>query len=685
MVAIGSMPESAPLIGLDKDNLSEVRASIDSRLLEATSQIDKRRERLRRAYYFFRGIHHGLDQSRNFYFDNGAFSIDDRATAETIQLVRPTARQEVATYLAHLPKVNAVAVQTGPIAQYMAEGKQKLARSIVRTAPRLYRALYNARLSAAVFGACWLKTFWDPRIGPATKIPAMPRAGDWNTIPVSILDFIPDPSAITPDDVNFGWHRQVLPRWLAEERWPVDVFGASTSGAFQVYSATSRQSSIQAFDDPRAAGVSTAMDSLVEVIHFYHKEAGQYPQGLMMSYSGGTIIAFPSDETTGVPMLPDGIWPFTLITGINKVFDRLYPDGFFQDTRSIQIFLNHLMGRLRSQVNLSSQNTFLSPRSANLQEGALTNMDGDVLEYDPANGKPEWVRGPGPDQALMSLVELTRVMHNDVSTQSDAARGLQQSSQANARLLAYQQELSFSVHRPDVNMWAWEVIEVMENIFALIRENYGPDRTLLFYGPNGQVFSQLFRNFPADYAAPLTYDPTQPLAVSREVEHGRLLEAFQVGALEDTPSAKRFRRLAGKFTLDEETVDPAELQRQNAQEEDVQFLLTGVMAPVMDNDDSEVHLYQHQMTQLTAGFRALPTAQRELHKQHMIIHQEMLNMQLMATAATPGQPQKSKGISTAGRGAASPQSGGASPQPSALAGEKSAYSEGSDVSVDSTG
>jgi hypothetical protein len=665
---------------------------------EAADYAQRDRNELDLKLRFFRSIHHAPKRRRRSA-DYSLFEEqpDDRVAFETIPLIRPTIRQAVALFLADLPRLSIIPRGSGVVQRKQAQLAERFVNGMTTCYPQLYEALYEAKLGAEVFGGHWLKTFWDPFDFEDGATPEGTPKGNVAWLALSRLDVFRDPRAQNPRKVRYVHHRKVMPLGQALEHYPVDIFDEEMKpGDFTILGAK-HPNPLSEMQSSQFSTSKTNENDLVEIIETWVQKSPKYPNGGFIMFTGGRILALPLAEMQSPEMteesassislagalplsLPDGYWPWTYIRGLNKVPGKFDSDGLLNDLIPLQVTINHYMSRIREGVNLSSQTFWTASREGNVNVEHMDSMDGSILMHD-GMFAPSYVQGPGPHQGTMLALDKALEIFNGVSTQPEAARGLT-NGQANAKLLAVQQELGRTIHSPDVSMMAnGEVAQIYKQTLSCVSANYTPDRFVRMLGANDQPVVHLFDPAIFDPNIGMVFIPGQAPPQSRELQEAKIMEGMAAGLFGDDAAAMRARSKIRWLRDSDEALDPKPAHTERAEMEQVLTMPTpefpeGIPPTLLGADDDNIHLTHHEPFIISAEFLSLTPQMQQFWQDHVAGHQMQLaikegqyaqsaSMLGGGGAGGPGGAQAGGPPGSDGRGAESPQDGGSGLAPDA--------------------
>ena len=656
----------------DIDTPAKLLAKATSTYQEAADYAQRDRDELALKLRFFRSIQHRLRRRRrNTDYGPDVEQPDDRTAFETIPMIRATIRQAVALFLADLPRLSVIPRGSGIVARKQALLTERFCNGLTTCYPAFFEALYETKLMSEITGGAWFKTFWDPNSyedGSAEDGSPLGMV-DWASC--SRLDVFRDPRAQSPRKCRYLFHRKVMPRSQAVENYPFDFEGNPLDPGSFTKLGMKHPNPLSEAQNVVLGPAKDSDNELVEVVEFWLNRSRRFPKGALIVFTGGKLIAMPTDEATGQFSLPDNYWPWTYVRGLNKVPGKHDPDSLLQDLIPLQVSINHMMSRIREGINISSQNYLTASRDANIDVETLDNMDGTVVFHD-GQLSPQFLQGPGPHQGTMLALGDAKESYNLVSTQLEAARGIT-NGQANAKLLAVSQELGRTIHSPDIALWAnSELGMIFRQTMHAFAANFTPERFVRLLGPNDAPMMSLFDPSIFDPDAALVFIPGNAPPPSRELQEAKVLEMATAGLFEDTPAATRARSKIAWLRDAASTPDPKPFHTERVEMEQILFLTQGIAPTLLEGDDDVIHLEHDEAFIVSAEFLSMPSELQALYHQHIQMHQiqlatkEGMFAQSQATLGgkggpAGGPPAASSGGPADGRGpgAESPFDGGA--------------------------
>ena len=584
----------------------------------------------------------------------GMLGKDDRIQRSMFQKIRPTIKTEIANLFEPIP-MEAIPTTDSVVTKLQAESAEALFRYYFRFDPQLIRQRYNTLLGAAIDRAGWLKVFWDPHRRGFNK-------PDLGFEYVDLLSAPFDPSCKSLDEAKFVCHVKLMSKMEAEAIFQADIEGKPV-GWETASTATQYTSDAIYASDPLRLQASTTDPRLqmVRIVEMYFRQSVLFPQGAVFVFTGQSLLA-AEDRLDVFPMIP--------YVGMNKIPGRAIPDGTITDVSGLQDDINFFTSRIKEQALMASAITLAVPREASVKKADIDNLDGTILEYNAGAGKPDWMVAPGPQQSILAALDKAEMQFMEASGYHDAQRGLSTNSQANAKLLSYQEQLAKSVLRPDQALAALSDIEVAKAIVRTVALNATEGQMLRLMGGNSKPIIQTFQQGMFDPDIDVGIDIGAPPPQSQELLEAKAMEIMSSGGFEDTPAAERFRTVVRRYTTKGDT-NPKAAHESRALREQVDFVLTGIPPVALPQDDAECHLKLHEEFSVSDEFLSMDPMAQQGFIEHMAAHQmayqqayaAQMGMASPAPATAPGPSSgyaSPDGAQDNEKGAESPFSGGQS-------------------------
>ena len=687
MVAAPQAQPAHKPVKLNKRRAGEMRDEFEALYQDSLRFMQLRLPKFIERMAFYRGLQFGVATEFGWVPDG----YDSDEAREVYNYVRPTVRVAVAKKLKNMPNPQTVPSGSGQRAMARALASQQLLRSFLRNGVISYQELYRAGLGGEVYGASWLKTFWNPNKGRFRDVPIarpsaldptveeeqldefgeplmdLEREGEIDLEYVDVVDALPDPHAKTPGQLRHIFHRKLLPLSTLNDQFPEDYEGRSTEGRWSSFGrdhAGRERDFVE--QDTRVFGgtfggnaLAADLNGLAEIVEAWELPSNTYPRGRLCVFSpGGAIVA--------VGPLPHD-WPWTLLPGENMIPSSLYSDGIVQDTIPVQRTINFVASKKREWVDKAGQAWLMLPKGSVTDRSKFSDMSGEIIEYNQLGGRPEWQAPPPIPQGFFTMESNCVDILKDVSMHSDISRGEHPTGIETGRALAYLYEFQQGATEPDANLFKEAMTQVLRQCLSLARDFYDEGRIVHQLGANNRWLAQSFRRQDYDFDAESTIEPYSGAPNSRALRFAEAVELFEKGAFEDTPAAEKLRTILSYDSEGSSTVDDEEVARNQARAENLALLEDPFSELVVrEQEDHAMHAVEHDRFRNSEEYDDLPWFAQKTIDDHAAWHQEWADFQYQASM-----------MLEAGGQAPAPPSGPPSDGESPADGGFSAYPDGS--------
>lgn len=659
--------------------LKQLHAEIINMTEDAKQALLWRSARMNESMAFYRGQQWGVSTTFGYYVE----SQPENEAREAYNYIATTVDSWVSTMMRNWPNIQVVSGFYDMGTMTRASATQRLVKSMMRDGETfVYDTFLRGEIKACVHGAVWYKVYWDPNSGKVEKFPKyLPTAeGEWvpDVDPLGAqrwwqrfegriridfadcIDVVADPHATSEEEVRYVVERKMVPVSTMDDRYPYDAFGRPTRGRWDVDSRHVEQHERDSVEnehrsyDASIGGVWSGRaesNQLVRLNVFWMKPTNAHPEGMVLAWSGDVIIA--------ISKLPYE-WPWVLRNGPRLVPSSLYADGLVECLKPLQRTLNLTVSKRREWIDMILSPPLLVPQNSNLTPDHFSDIAGEVLTYDPIGGSPQWMDVPDIPQSMFEAESSLVSMMKDISAISDITRGEAPPGIETGRALAYLHEFQQSSLVPSVRLLHEVFKKLVKKALRLARDFWPEERVVKQLGESNAWEMKAFYREDYDLDAELEIEIDSGAPYSRALRMAETLEILQAGGYEDTPGAQRFRKINSIDFADNTTVDHNQLQRLNARKE--QWLLTEQLEIpiVLERDDPETHLEEHEMFRASDEYMLLPEPLRRAFDTHVAEHEMTYLMQIQGFGSQqqmlgstaegpppPGQPQ-----------APSPRSGG---------------------------
>lgn len=620
--------------------------------------------RLNENMAFYAGKHYGIPSFAGWLTQ---VSMPDQA-AEVYNYIWPTVRSWVASMMRSKPSLVAVAPSDSSTDITIARATNRLLKSLERGVYCEHEELAYGEMLTGVHGAAMWKVYWDPTAGRQQKTPKMQQTpfgempdtdivgsqrmynvavGQPKLEAFSVIDAIPDPSAIKRGDIRHVFHRKRPPMSKAMELFPVDAYGVSTAGRwdtgggedFDTIQRDAIENETRLFGRTPNRGKGARGNEPVRIVEGWYAPTDEFPGGLVIIFSGDMLLA--------ISALPYE-WPWILRQGPGRR-SSLFPDGIVSPLIPMQRTININASKKREWIDYILSPPMLVPEESNIRKEHMSDVAGYLLYYNHLVGTPKWMDVPSIPNEMFNVEASLVQMMKDISSISDLDRGGVPEGLSTARAMAYLYEFQQGVQETDTKQFQLDYRLAMRKQLKLIAD-FMPDQELLtILGFNNEWEAVALKKKEINFNAEIMLE-NDPQPNSKALQVANAKEAFQIGALEDTPGAIRYRKLANMYFVDKSETDAEEVHTRRALKEWVEFVewvnamqqgagMMQMQPPLrwLEQDRHDIHAQCHADHGVTDEYLRLPMWAQQMWDDHRHQHEqaylEQVQMQGMQTQA----------------------------------------------------
>jgi hypothetical protein len=357
----------------------------------------------------------------------------------------------------------------------------------------------------------------------------------------------------------------------------------------------------------------------VLVKEFWKKPSKHYPKGILAVVVGSQLVHF-----TG---WPEGYSRCPII----KLDEKKNPIGFYglstlERLIPIQRRYNEYRTRISSSAALMANPKWMSPKGAGLAEDALTDEEGEVVEYNPAY--------PAPHQAAIAplpnyVVESGRediIDFRDVSGEQEAS---QQPFGGLTAAVAMQEAASQQnqILGPTISYIKESIESEGELVLQLIVKYWNDPRKIAILGENRVVASQIVTGEMIKNQTDFTISVESGLGESKASNRQALMDMWDRGIIRDPEKLLEAYR-AGKLDVATDDQDEDKL----AVIEDIVAIKEGKQPPIGPMDNHALFIKMLSKFMSTPEFRRLAPDRQQIAMMALQQH-----AQFMQPKQEPGQ------------------------------------------------
>lgn len=462
----------------------------------------------------------------------------------------------------------------------------------------------NIAWSAWLGGTSVLALDWDQRAG--RQVTTSEEYGDRGTgdiceTALNILEVAWEPGARQAEKGLWWIRAQVMPPAEVKDMYDLKELPPADATAAQGF--MGRTLSLEDIGRP--------VPNLSLVMTYYERPSKKRPQGCIATVVGDKIVDGPHP------------WPFPFKDRLNmvvfretKVAGKAHGETIFSAAVPVQVALNQSLSTILEHLKLTGNSRMLMPDT--MEDIELTDLPGEVLTYNAAGGKPEWMSpGPMANWVMESPAMLQRQL-DDIMGLHDVSRGIAPSNiesgvglsvlveQDTTPLGALTRELAFGFER--------FACLVLETYAANVKDTRKARLQQKGYSPeviewNGKSLAgQTIASVPMDAVMPRSR--TALMAFAKELWDRKIIQDPQMFTkVADLPGQDDL--LAGLNS------DAAKAQRENRD------MGVGKVVVPRDFDVHAEHIKRHNDFRKTMRYESMPPEWQEAVDDHIVAHERM--------------------------------------------------------------
>lgn len=462
----------------------------------------------------------------------------------------------------------------------------------------------NIAWSAWLGGTSVLALDWDQRAG--RQVTTSEEYGDRGTgdiceTALNILEVAWEPGARHAEKGLWWIRAQVMPPAEVKEMYDMKDMPPADATAAQGF--MGRTLSLEDIGRP--------VPNLTLVMTYYERPSKKRPQGCIATVVGDKIVDGPHP------------WPFPFKDRLNmvvfretKVAGKAHGETIFSAAVPVQVALNQSLSTILEHLKLTGNSRMLIPDT--MEDIELSDLPGEVLTYNAAGGKPEWMT-PGPmANWVMESPQMLGAQMDDILGLHDVSRGIAPSNiesgvglsvlveQDTTPLGALTRELAFGFERFACLVLETYAANVKDTRRARIQQKgYSPE---IVEWNGASLAGQTSASVPMDAVMPRSR--TALMAFAKELWDRKIIQDPQMFTkVADLPGQDDL--LAGLNS------DAAKAQRENRD------MGVGKVVTPRDFDVHAEHIKRHNDFRKTMRYESMPAEWQEAVDDHIIAHERM--------------------------------------------------------------
>jgi len=377
----------------------------------------------------------------------------------------------------------------------------------------------------------------------------------------------------------------------------------------------------------------------VLVKEYWQKPDAENPDGMLITYAGNTMLQknkLPKgtvNKATGEVMFP--IEPFYYF----KMLDNFWGDSTIPQAIPLQKEYNRARSQIIEYKNLMVKGKYLIPIGCNISRNAFTTEPGEKIYYNAAGGTPTIMQfQPLPEFVFTNITALSREM-DDVFGIHEVSQAKPPGAIRSGIAIQFLQEQDDTQLGLTLNWYEEALKNLYKKMLVSIRENYPERRLIRMVGQGHAVDLFYFKgeDLPEDPYVDVELGAGLPLSkVARQqfvlqlwqdkliTDPNKVLKKLEVGIVNDM--------------FEDDFLDESDAREEN------RIMFQGVVDPVEDWDNHDIHIKVHNTFRKSTEFRKVSRKAQQIFQAHIEEHetkvretiQEQIDLASQAQAAAGG-------------------------------------------------
>ena len=480
-------------------------------------------------------------------------------------------------------------------------------------------------------GHAYLKVCWDDSLGKPLIDPETQKVlgyeGDIRLDVVSSFEVFVDPLAKTLDEAQ--WLVQARVRKLDYFRMQYGERGAAVKEEGAWLLSVQYEQRIQSLNSAVPSSTTTTgtlKDAAIEIT-YYEKRSKNYPNGRQIVIANGVLL---EDKE-----LPIGEIPFAKFDDV-VVGGKFYSEAIITHLRPLNEYMNENISKRAQWLSKMLAGKYMAAKGAGIQQEALNDQSGEVLQYNAVPGAPPPSPMNIPTIPQYAYTEEEKMQEHlyDISGISEVSRGQIPSAGIPAvgmQLLVEQDETRIGIMTAQhEESWA----QVGKFALMYMDKYYISKRTLKFTGKANAVSTKDYQGSDLRGNFDVIVVKGSTIPGSRAVKRTDIMSLYQNGLLGDPNDPQVRERVLGYLEFgdlagawEKYIADEAQINK------DIELFKRGLPAPVHELDNHDMHIYKKNLYRISEAFDALPPA-----GQQQLLDNIEEHVAVVAKMSAPPQP-----------------------------------------------
>ena len=566
------------------------------------------------------------DKARKVLFEPPKEWYEERFVSNRIM---PAVRNELAKITKSKPVMQAIPSRNEEAAISAAKGASRVLDQIWRVS-NMREKLFDLGLWMLTCGTSFLKTYWNPAMGEVIGVDEKNKEihlGDVCTDVVSAFDMIIDPGAQT-------WEQA---RWLIERKkrtveYVQDTYGVEVEPEENLLNTNifdNMLSQLNGFNNE----ANTKMVDAVTVKELWELPSKKFPNGRHITVANGKLLQYEDNPYKRLPY-----FPFVHI----RVPGRIWGSSIIEFMIPIQKEFNKTRSQRIEMRNKTANPRMLAPVGS--LETEPTNAYGEIIEYNPGLGKPEWETAPGEPGYIQREIELMMQDFEDISNQHEVSRGKTPPGVKSGVAISFLQEQDDTALAPTIHSIENGLEQWGKFVLELIKEYYEETRLIQVIGKDSEIETFEFKGSDLEgTVSDVIVVAGSALPQSKTARQEFILNLVDRGIIADPQTILKLL----EFGNIEEVWEEEMLDINQAKVENKRFTNGDTQVVTRDFFNHDIHIRQHNIFRKTLDYESLDPMLQQYIDRHVAEHEQYIQQAMFKQAMQGLDPQSQAALQSA--------------------------------------
>lgn len=516
----------------------------------------------------------------------------------TINRIRPTVRQEMASLFGQVPRFTVVPATTEDLDLVAARAGEQIFDWIYDS-KKVYTSTKQAGWWACITGTGFLKSYWNGN--DYDQLNQM--KGDICIEAITPFNiFVPDFRATDIEQQPYVIHAMTQTAQWVKNNWP-DLKGPMQTNPQAVLD--------DSFLNIQGARNLTKDQSQILVLECWFKP-GSHP----LMPKGGLVTVVGGQVAQCIQKYPyqHGKFPFAKIENIPS--GKFYGESMVTDLVPIQKEYNRTRSQIVESKNMMGKPKLMAPRGS-VDASKITSEPGQVVYYTPGFNPPTPLVMPElPGYIMDQVAQLQQDMADLSGINANNTNNVPSGTSATA--LSFMQEQDDAMLADTTDSLEDAIEKIGQLVLAYSNQYWTEARKVKILGTDGAFDAAAYSSTDLRGNCDLRVESGSALPTSKAAKQAFIMDLIKLGAV-PIDQALELLEIGGiEKVYDDYLADKHQAQRENLR------MQAGTPLKVNEWDNHQVHITEHNRFRKSTTFEILKTEFKIIFQNHVMAHQAAL-------------------------------------------------------------